>query len=395
MSNKFYELAQQQRVALTRLTQEIVTLPSPSGQEGRAIERMAEEMKKIGFDEVTVDPMGNLIGRMGNGPVKIALDGHGDTASVGNPALWKRDPYSGEVEEGILYGRGASDQGGVASAIYTAALLKQAGFPEKATLYVVISVQEEDCDGLCWQYIVKEDQLRPDVVVLTEPTSLKIYRGHRGRMEIELRTEGVSCHGAAPERGVNAVYKMAPVIREIEQLNERLKPRAPLGKGSVTISHIRSTAPSLCSVADSCTIHLDRRLTIEETEETAMKELDDLASVKAAQARVQVLDYAVPSYKGLVYPTKKYYPTWEFPESAAHIQKALAAYRNTFEGEPEVGHWSGSTNGVATAGLFGLPTFGFGPGHEKLSHGPDEQIEIEHLVRATAFYAAFVKEFAG
>ena len=396
MSNKFYELAQQQRVALTRFMQDIVSIPSLSSQEGAVVERMAAEMRKLGYDEVTVDPMGNLIGRIGSGPVKIALDGHCDTVDVGNASLWKRDPFKAEVENGILYGRGASDQkGGVASAIYSAALLKQAGFPEKATLYVVASVQEEDCDGLCWQYIIKEDKLRPDVVVLTEPTSLRIYRGHRGRMEIEVSTEGVSCHGSAPERGVNAVYKMASIIQDIEKLNERLPPRAPLGKGTVTISHIRSTSPSLCAVADSCTIHLDRRLTVGETEETSVKELQDLPSVKAAGAKVKVLEYAVPSFKGLTYSTKKYFPTWEFPESTPHVQKAIAAYRGTFGGEPEVGHWTFSTNGIATAGMHGIPSLGFGPGHEKFAHFPDEQIEIEHLVRAAAFYAAFVKEFAG
>jgi putative selenium metabolism hydrolase len=396
MPNRFYELARKNREALTRFLQDIVSIPSLSCQEGAVVECMAEEMHNLGYDEVTVDPMGNLIGRMGSGPVRIALDGHCDTVDVGNRSLWTREPFKAVVEDGILYGRGASDQkGGVASAIHSAALLKQVGIPENVTLYVVASVQEEDCDGLCWQYIVKEDKIRPDVVVLTEPTSLRIHRGHRGRMEMEVSTAGISCHGSAPERGVNAVYKMAPIIQDVENLNERLKPVAPLGKGTVTISHIRSTSPSLCAVADGCTIHLDRRLTIGETEGIAVDELHLLPSVKAAGAEVTVLDYAVPSFKGLVYPAKKYYPTWEFPESSPHVRKAIAGYTNTFGTKPEVGHWTFSTNGVATAGLFGIPTLGFGPGHEKFAHFPDEQIEVEHLVRASAFYAGFVAEFAG
>jgi putative selenium metabolism hydrolase len=395
MKNRFLELANAVRDEITDFMQAVVSIPSLSSQEGAVVECMAEEMKDLGFDEVTVDPMGNLIGRMGNGPVKIALDGHCDTVDVGNRSLWKREPFKAVVEDGILYGRGASDQkGGVVSAIYAASLLKQVGMPKNVSLYVVASVQEEDCDGLCWQYIVKEDKLKPDVVVLTEPTSLRIYRGHRGRMEIEVSTEGVSCHGSAPERGVNAVYKMAPIIADIEKLNARLQPREPLGKGTVTISHIRSTSPSLCAVADGCTIHLDRRLTIGETEETSVKELQALPSVKAAGANVKVLDYAVPSFKGLVYPTKKYFPTWEFPESSPHVQKAIAGYEATFGTKPEVGHWTFSTNGIATAGMFGIPTLGFGPGHEKFAHFPDEQIEVEHLVRAAAFYAGFVTAFA-
>ena len=395
MKNNYLEKAQSLRNEITEFMQAVVSIPSLSSQEGAVVECMAEEMKDLGFDEVTVDPMGNLIGRMGNGPVKIAIDGHCDTVDVGNRSLWTREPFKAAVENGILYGRGASDQkGGVVSAIYAASLLKQVGLPSHVSLYVVASVQEEDCDGLCWQYIVKEDKLKPEVVVLTEPTSLLVYRGHRGRMEIEVSTSGISCHGSAPERGVNAVYRMAPIIQDVEKLNERLPPRAPLGKGTVTISHIRSTSPSLCAVADGCTIHLDRRLTLGETEETSVKELYDLPSVKAAGAKVKVLDYAVPSFKGLVYPTKKYFPTWEFPESSPHVQKAIAGYEATFGAKPEVGHWTFSTNGIATAGMFGIPTLGFGPGHEKFAHFPDEQIEIDHLVRATAFYAGFVMAYA-
>ncbi len=255
-------------------------------------------------------------------------------------------------------------------------------------------MQEEDCDGLCWQYIINEGGLRPDLVVITEPTSLRIYRGHRGRMEMEVRTAGVSCHGSAPERGVNAVYKMADIIADIEQLNARLEPRDPLGKGTVTISEIRSTSPSLCAVADSCTIHLDRRLTVGETEDTSVAEILALPSVQAAEATVTVLDYAVPSHTGLTYPTRKYYPTWTMPEDGPEVQTAATAYREAFGEEPEIGVWTFSTNAVATAGMHDIPTVGFGPGHERFAHAPNEQTEVEHLVRSAAFYTALVDAFA-
>jgi len=285
-------------------------------------------------------------------------------------------------------------KGGVASSVYAGALLKKRGIPDNVTFYATATVQEEDCDGLCWQYIINEGGLRPDLVVITEPTSLRIYRGHRGRMEIEVHTSGVSCHGSAPERGDNAVYKMAGIIADIEKLNERLPPRDPLGKGTVTISEIRSSSPSLCAVADGCTIHLDRRLTIDETEDTSVAEILALPSVKAANATVTVLNYDVPSYTGLSYPTRKYYPTWETKEDELPVKTAVAAYKHAFEKEPEVGHWTFSTNGVATAGIHHLPTIGFGPGHERFAHAPNEQTEVEHLVCAAAFYSALVDEFA-
>lgn len=394
MANHWLQRSRDVETELVDFMRDIIAIPSLSSQEGPVIERIREEMERIGFDEVRVDPMGNLLGRIGSGPRVVALDGHVDTVDVGDRSQWTRDPFGAQVEDGILYGRGTSDmKGGVASSVYAAALLKRFGMPESVTLYVTATVQEEDCDGLCWQYIVREDQLRPDLVVITEPTSLRIYRGHRGRMEMEVSTTGVSCHGSAPERGDNAIYKMAAIIADIERLNERLAPKEPLGKGTVTISEIRSTSPSLCAVADGCTIHLDRRLTVGETEASSVAEILALPSVRAVGAEVRVLDYSVPSYRGVTYPTKKYYPTWEMPETETSVQIARAAYEATFGEPPEVGHWTFSTNGIATAGMHGIPTIGFGPGHEHFAHAPNEQVEIEHLVRATAFYAGLVTAY--
>jgi len=397
MSTEWEAAAQDMREPLVGFLSDIVAIPSLSRGERDVAARIAAEMNTLGYDEVRIDGMGNVLGRIGGGETVVALDGHCDTVDVGDRSQWDTDPFDPVCKDGLLYGRGTADQkGGLASAVYAGGLLKRLeAVPEGVTLYVVASVQEEDCDGLCWQYLVNEEKLRPDVVLLTEPTNLRIHVGQRGRMELQVSTAGISCHGSAPERGENAIYKMAPIIRDIEALNERLPPRDPLGKGSVTVSEVRSTSPSLCAVADGCTIHLDRRLTMGETEATAVAELEGLPSVQKAGGRVSVPDYVDPSYTGLMYATHKYYPTWLTDVSSLPVQRAQRAFRTVFGGEPEIGHWTFSTNGVATAGMFDIPTLGFGPGEEPQSHAPNEHIGIDQLVHAAAFYCGFVETFKG
>lgn len=392
--NPILKLAQSLKAEIVQFLREIIAIPSMSSREGAVIQRIKAEMEKIGFDEIRIDGLGNLMGRIGGGRRVVAIDSHCDTVDVGNPDLWEVDPFKGDFRDGIIYGRGACDlKGGLASSLYAGKILKQIGMPDDVTLWISCTVQEEDCDGLCWKYIIEEEKFIPGAVLLTEPTNLNIYRGQRGRMEIKVKTEGLSCHGSAPERGVNAVYKMAPIIQEIEELNTRLKDDPFLGKGTVTISEIQSTSPSLCAVADSCTIHLDRRLTAGETIDTALEEIRSLPAFRKAQAKVWLEQYAVPSYTGKVFPMQKYFPTWVLEEHHPLLQTAVESYRELFNANPLVDKWTFSTNGIATMGLHGIPTFGFGPGKEEHAHSPYEQIPVEHLVKAMAFYAGFVRNF--
>ncbi|MBM4169362.1 MAG: YgeY family selenium metabolism-linked hydrolase [Ignavibacteria bacterium] len=390
MHNEILNAAKKNEQNVIKFLRDLISIKSLSSQEEQVIHRIEEEMKKLGYDEITIDPMGNILGRIGKGKKIIALDAHVDTVDVGNPANWTVDPFKGDMKDGIIYGRGACDmKGAVASIVYGGRLIKELGLEDDYTLYVVGSVQEEDCDGLCWQYIIQEDKIRPEVVVIAEPTNLGIYRGHRGRMEIEVRTKGISCHGSAPERGVNAVYKMAPIVQDIEKLNDRLGGEPFLGKGTVAIAEIRSTSPSLCAVADSSTIHLDRRLAATDTMESAVREIEELPSVKKAEAEVVVLDYAVPSWRGLTYPTKKHYPTWLLPEDHPVLMSGIESFESLFGEKPYVGRWVFSTNGVAVMGMHGIPCIGFGPGNEIYAHMATEQIPVEHLVKAMAWYAMF------
>ena len=346
-------------------------------------------MESVGFDRVEIDPMGNILGFLGNGKHLIAMDAHIDTVGVGDRSLWTHDPYQGYEDDDVIVGRGASDQeGGMASMVYAGKIIRDLGLGGDYTLLVTGTVQEEDCDGLCWQYIIEKDGIRPEFVVVTEPTSLNIYRGQRGRMEIRIATKGVSCHGSAPERGDNAIYKMAPILTELRALHENLHFDPFLGKGSLTVSEIFFSSPSRCAVADGCSISVDRRLTNGETWESALQEIRNLPAVKAANAEVSMYSYDRPSYTGLVYPTECYFPTWVLDEGSPACAALVDAYRGLFGKEPLVDKWTFSTNGVSIMGRFGIPCVGFGPGHEDQAHAPNERTWKDELVAAAAMYAA-------
>jgi len=391
---KIQDLSKRYEMDMVRFLRDMIRIPSPSSQEKRVVDRVAEEMKKVGFDEVQIDPFGNVIGRIGYGKRTIAYDAHVDTVGIGNPDTWDFDPYEGKYENGIVYGRGASDQeGGMAAMVYAGKMMKELGLNKDCSCYFVGSIMEEDCDGLCWQYILREGILRPEVVIITEPTNLNIYRGHRGRMEIQITVDGRSCHASAPERGDNAIYKMMPIVAEIEKLNERLRHDDFLGKGTIAVTEISSVSPSFNAIADRCTISLDRRLTAGETKASSVEELQRVLDTQGVAGKIEVLQYKTPTYRGVEYPVEKYFPTWVFPEEHPIIQQAAATYRSLFNREPLIDKWTFSTNGIATAGIFSIPTFGFGPANEIYAHSNQDQCPSEHLVKAAAFYCAFPSHY--
>ena len=406
---------------MVRFLRAMISHPSESCEEKEVVACIKAEMEKLGFDKVEVDGLGNVIGWMGEGEKIIAIDSHIDTVGIGNRENWTADPYEGYETDEIIYGRGGSDQeGGMASAAYGARIMKDLGLiPEGYKLMIVGSVQEEDCDGMCWQYIVNKDGIRPEFVISTEPTDGGIYRGHRGRMEIRVDVKGVSCHGSAPERGDNAIYKMADILQNVRALNENgceegmeikglvkmLDPKFNpehyedarfLGRGTCTVSQIYFTSPSRCAVADSCAISIDRRMTAGETWESCLQEIRDLPAVKKYGGDVQVSMYMYdrPSWTGEVYETESYFPTWINKESAAHVKALADAHKALFgdkrigapsamdkrEGRPLTDKWTFSTNGVAIQGRYGIPCVGFGPGAESQAHAPNEITWKQDLV---------------
>ena len=370
----------------------LIKIKSLSGEEEGVANALKQMMEEAGFDEVRIDGLGNVIGRIGNGKKIIAIDGHIDTVDLGNVEDWKFHPLSGEIKDGFVLGRGSVDQSGGPAAFVTAGkILKEIGLPDDVTVYFTGTVMEEDCDGLCWNYIIEEDKIKPDCVIVTEPTNLNIYRGHRGRMEIEVSFYGLSSHGSAPERGKNAIYMASKAALEIEKLNEKLTVDSFLGKGSVTVTEFISSSPSLCAVSDFAKIHLDRRLTWGEDKELALNQVKEI--VKGMNAKVELLNYEKAAFTGLKYGMEKYYPTWKIEEDHQVIKSGVKTFSDLFNQKPKVDKWTFSTNGVTINGKHKIPVIGFGPGNEVLAHAPNEKVPVEHLVKASAFYALFCYNF--
>ena len=426
---KIKAAAEGYKADMTRFLRAMISHPSESCEEKEVVACIKAEMEKLGYDKVEVDGLGNVIGWMGEGEKIIAIDSHIDTVGIGNIANWTHDPYEGYEDDEVIYGRGGSDQeGGMASAVYGAKIMKDLGLiPAGYKIMVVGSVQEEDCDGMCWQYIYNKDKIVPEFVISTEPTDGGIYRGHRGRMEIRVDVKGVSCHGSAPERGDNAIYKMADILQDVRALNENpaddsveikglvkmLDPKYNpehyedarfLGRGTCTTSQIFYTSPSRCAVADSCAVSLDRRMTAGETWESCLDEIRALPSVQkyGDDVEVSMYNYDRPSYTGCVYPIECYFPTWVIPEDHKVTKALEAAYKGLY-GDKRLGNeetapsrinrpltdkWTFSTNGVSIMGRNGIPCIGFGPGAEAQAHAPNEKTWKDDLVRCTAVYAA-------
>ncbi len=385
---KIKELAAKYKKDIINFAIKMVQTPSFSTKEGKLIKLIENEMRKCKFDKVRIDKMGNIIGFIGNGKTKIMIDAHIDTVGIGDPKAWKIDPFKGVIKDGKIWGRGATDQKlSMASMIYAGRIINELGLANKYTYIAVGSVQEEDCDGLPLLHIIEKEKIKPDYVILTEPTNLSVYRGHRGRMEIKVSVKGKSCHASAPERGDNALLKMSYIIQEITELNNRLKIDPFLGKGTITVTYQEVKTPSLNAVPDEATIYLDRRLTKGEDKKLAINQIKNLPSVKKYKALVEIVDYEAISWKGLKVHQEKYFPTWVTEENHPLVKAAIKACEIATERKAVVDKWIFSTNGVATAGRLRIPTVGFGPGNEIYAHSVNENMPVDHLIKATVFYS--------
>ncbi len=335
--------------------------------------------------------MGNILGRVGHGPTVVVYDSHIDTVGIGDPAAWKWDPFAGKVEDGVLYARGACDEkGSTPGMIYGIALGRDLGlFSKDQNSMYYFGNMEEWCDGIAPNSFVEVDpQVRPDFVVIGEPTRMQVYRGHKGRLELKITAKGKSAHAASNHLGDNAIYKMLPIIDAISKLEPQLGDHEFLGHGKITVSDMQVKTPSINAVPDECTIFIDRRMTFGETKEAVRAQIEELIPAEQRGSIVlEELFYDEPSYTGFVFPVDKYFPAWAFEESHPLVVAGLQARQAIGLPDAPAGKWNFSTNGIYWAGKAGIPSIGFGPGDEVTAHTTEDSAPLDDVVKATEFYA--------
>jgi len=375
---------------LIEFTQNLIRVKSLSGQEREVIELIEQKMKTLGYDEVTVDSMGNLLGRIGDGEKSILFDSHVDTVDVKDEGEWDIPPFSGRIVDGRLHGRGSVDmKSSAAASLYAGALAKKLGLTSGKTIYVSCTVFEEDCDGENLKHLFKELDLRPSYVVICEPSNNVITLGHKGKAQISIKTHGVSAHGSAPEKGVNAIYEMAEIIQRVDHKNLELMKKEGM-RGTLVMSKISSVSASLNAVPSECEVYLDRRTIPGETEESIKQEMDELVRGKNATWEVGTLHRK--SWTGMDIRYDPFHSAWRIDLDNELTKACIAAYREIFGSEPtEYDFWDFSTNAVTPVSM-GIPTIGFGPGEYKLAHMRNESCDVKQILDACRFYTRVIEK---
>ena len=373
---------------LVDFTQNLIRIKSLSGHEGEVIKFIENKMLALGYDEVTIDSMGNLIGKIGNGGKSIMFDSHVDTVEVLDEDDWIIPPFKGEIVDGHLHGRGSVDmKSAVAASIYAGFLARQLGFTNGKTVYVSCSVFEEDCDGENLKHLFKELNIKPDYVVICEPSNNNIVLGHKGKAQIIIKTHGVSAHGSAPEKGVNAIYEMAEIIQRVDKTNRDLTQKGEL-RGTLVMSKISSVSVSLNAVPTECEVYLDRRMIPGETEEDIKQEMEHLIEGKNAAWAVGTLHRR--SWTGMEIKYEPFHLAWKIDLDHELSKACVAAYQENFGREPtKFDFWDFSTNAVTPVSM-GIPTIGFGPGESKLAHMRNEHCEVSQISDACSFYTRLI-----
>ena len=375
---------------LVGLIAESIRTRSYSDEEGNLAHLIRKHMEGLGYDLAEIDSVGNVVGRIGNGKTIIHFDGHMDTVQVNDADQWQVPPFSGEIVDNAIWGRGSVDmKSALCAALYGAALAKKMGYLEDKTVYVTGTVCEEYCDGETLKHFYREYDLKPDYGIICEPCDNVITLGHKGKAQIRIITHGISAHGSAPEKGKNAVYEMAEIISRVDRLNQELSRREG-PHGTIVLSDISCVSASLNAVPSPCSIYLDRRLAWGETLDQVRKEMDGLIKGKDAHWEVGTLHHT--SWNGGQLDYEPMHDPWKIDKDS-HLALALRrAYTCIYGRDPDSYDFGDIGTNAITPVAMGIPTIGVGPGEYKLAHMRDEHCDLQKIKDAFRIYTQLIRE---
>jgi putative selenium metabolism hydrolase len=370
---------------------EFISIESVTYNEGKAVEFLANKMKEFGFDEVRIDKVGNVLGRVGSGKTVILYDAHIDTVRPGDASEWGFNPLEARFEDGgdTIHGRGAVDDKGCLTGItFAGKAIKALGLENDFTLWVSGSLSEEDVEGSCVKAMMEENpDIKPNFILVAEASESRIIRGHKGRALIKISVPGKCAHASAAWRGENALIKALPIIDRVDKFND-FKEDSFLGKGTIEVTNVDCKTPSLNTIPGEAIITCDRRISCGESIDDLINEVkpffENIPGVKA-----EIDTERVTTYAGYDITCVDYFPSWVMPEDHKIVVSGVDAYKAVFDKEPVVGKWDFCTNATHLCGRTGIPSLGFGPGDGSLCHSNEDKISITELVDAIKFYTAF------
>lgn len=357
--------------------QQLVRVPSLGGNLSAIADVVEEKMRALDFDTVWRDPVGNVIaGKQGHAPgPRLLFDAHMDVVQTGSPENWQRPPFSGEISAGRLWGRGATDtKASLAGMVVGLGRLPRQSF--RGTLFVTGSLEEETLEGAALSSVL--DEVRPDGVVVGEPTDCRLAIGHKGRCRLVFTFEGRSAHTSSPEQGENAIRKMALAARRFEEVPLPSDPL--LGNGVMEPIIVTSSPnPNASTIPDLCRLIYDRRLVRGEDRDSTLAmyrtALADLSGWSVDYEELEII-----SYTGWTYRTPDFHPAWAAEPESEWVRLALEGLQQA--GLPPAAYTAPyCTNATVSAGERGIPSVVFGPSSITLAHITDEYIELEELRR--------------
>lgn len=383
------EYVDNSRDEIVKFLVDFISINSVTYNEGNAVRFLADKMKEFGFDEVRIDPVGNVVGRVGHGKTALLYDSHIDTVEVGDPADWgMEDPLKAEIIDGVIRGRGAVDDKGCLSGItFAGKAIKALGLEDDFTLWVSGSISEEDVEGSCVKAMTEENlDIKPDFILVAESSTNRLMRGHKGRALIRITVPGKSAHASAAWRGDNALIKALPIIESIDKYNDFVEDPF-LGKGTIEVTKVDCKTPSLNTIPGEAVITCDRRISRGESIEDLLNEIKPFYE-KIPGVKADIDNESITTYTGYKINAVDYFPSWVMPEDDPYIQAGAAAYEGLFGKKPVITKWDFCTNATHLCGRMGIPAMGYGPGDETLCHGTQDKVPIDELLDAIKFYTA-------